>query len=250
MFRPFTVGIISIALLTACASSSPLTPTPDFLAYDSAPEVVVIYAKARTFPGGPPDVPFCNEKPALTIWGDGRVVHDTYIGHIESAKMREILSLLNERGFFSQPTIEVNPAGTGFDMTVHLKSGTFKNSWNFNSADDPYPALYMEVLSVIEPDLKPFVPEKALLVAVRYSGSTIDSLLPDEIPEWPKDRFGFSLSEVPENGRQVTGGVLDFVWQAISKSPLVTRFREGDDIYAVSLEIPGIMNPKQTSRCW
>jgi hypothetical protein len=55
----------------------------------------------------------------------------------------------------------LNLSGSGFQIEVILKAGTFSQSWNFPND----PTLYTEFLLRINPiELKPFVPVQARLI--------------------------------------------------------------------------------------
>jgi len=64
------------------------------------------------------------------------------------------------------------------------------------------------------------------------------------------EQFGFSLSKMPQDGSSLDAEEAQFVWQAIQESPMVTRFQDEGQIYAGALFIPGILEPRQSGRCW
>ena len=255
-------------ITTTPTQLEPIQPTPSFInhnssqisppsypgTYDNASQIIFFYANTRTWPGGgQPDVPFCNHVPELRIWGDGRVVRKVWegttqsiwAGYITPDEMQEILAILKRYGFFGTPTAEVNPAGTGFDIIVNLQTGSFQSTWQPHIR----PPVYQVVVDLVSPQLSEFIPEQARFFAVSYSGRFY---LPDNVPQWPDD-FDFRLVDVPEEGRLVQGEELEYLWRAIGQHPVLTVFQEGNNIYAVALEVPNVTNPQnlgQDSECW
>ena len=102
-------------MILSLQSSCQFRPSKS-LEYNDEFDHIVVFAKERTIPGGGFQLPFCNELPALTIYGDGSVIRRSNIGSIEAQDIRQILELLESQGFFSKPVVEVNPAGTGIDL--------------------------------------------------------------------------------------------------------------------------------------
>jgi hypothetical protein len=235
----FAIASMILLVQTSCQFNKRTS-----LEYNKEFDHMVVFAKERSSPGAPLQLPFCNELPALIIWGDGSAVRREKMGTIPEQEIQQILEFLESQEFFTDPPSQTNPAGTGIDLTVYLTSGAAQGSWN------SYPQVYQQIIDRVEPYLSPFTPDSAILLAVPYPNEELDGILPAEIPNWPSERFGFSLSEVPQEGRGMDTEGAIFVWQAIQESPLVTRFQEEGQIYAVSLNIPGILEPRQSGRCW
>jgi photosystem II stability/assembly factor-like uncharacterized protein len=156
-------------------------------------------------------------------------------GYLAPTDIHDLLALLDGLGFFAPATPDSpNPAGTYCDLELNLKAGTFGRSWS------GLPPLCVQLLARADSlDLAPFVAPQALLLVRPYQSGELPV---EELPEWPTS-YGFSLGQIPESGRWISGDVLAFVWEEVNRHDAPNAgFREGGDAYAVAVRVPGTID--------
>jgi hypothetical protein len=214
--------------------------------HDADTEVITF--DSRTVAGPPADNETCNHIPNLRVWGDGRVVivdsgsnRLVRAGTLDDSQMQAVIKLLDGHGILKQTTpLPANPAGTGYALTVQLNSGTYTQGWYSR------PALLDELRSAINPSrLREYVPEKGLLVTGSFTLWTPPVAL---MTEWPTSTYGFSLSEATQ-GKWVSGDALQFLWKTINTNN-PAGLREGNRVWGIGLEIPGISIQDPPFDCW
>jgi hypothetical protein len=221
----------------------------DRLAYRKDPDVVVIYASIKSWPGGYLPGQTCNQIPELRIWGDGRIVFSemdggvrrVFVGTLGQAAISTLLEMLDQMDFFNNPPPDsLNEAGTGYSLRVILRREETHSFWAVEND------IFNTLLAAIEVEnLELFVPAEGLLMVGPYSG-----ILRDAFPQWPAD-FPFSLAEVGQEGRWVDGEVLSYAWDTINHQPdPLTGVEENGILYAIGLEIKGISLEDPPYDCW
>ena len=242
----FLMGLITL-VLAACTNK---LIKKDSLIYSNDKDVVIIYANHNAWPGGSLPGQECNRIPNLRIWGDGHIVFSdvdngsrrVLAGKISQEEIKGLFEMLDKMGFFNNPPPNsINPAGTGYQIIVNLEKQKYQSFWS-NETE-----IYAVLINSIEQEhLDIYTPEEGLLVVGPYKASAAI----DAFPKWPQNA-DFSLAEVGQEGKWISGEILLYVWEIINNQPEpLTGIEENGNIYAVGLEIRGISPEDPPYDCW
>lgn len=186
----------------------------------------------------------------MRIWGDGRIVfseindrkREVLTGDISPDKMNSLLEMLDKLEFFNNPPPNsLNPAGTGYQIIVNLEKQKYQSFWSDET--EIYNAL---INSIEQLHLDLYRPEEGLLVVGPYTTSTTT----EGFPVWPVTA-DFSLADVAQEGKWISGNLLLYVWGIINdQSEPLTGIEENGNIYAIGLEIKNISIEDPPYNCW
>jgi len=234
---------LMVVLVGCNLNPSPPTPSDPFT-FSHDPGTIVIYTDFINYP--PREIfpgfqfRFRDHISVLRIWGDGKTIlvsspdgkREILTGMIDDDKFTEIFSSLNQYGIFGTVTPNF-VRGSRYQLEINLAANQYGYAWN--TLSDP---LYEEIVAILKPHLTPYTPESARLYASVpvIGGWEMDPLFGNVQPQdWPQD-FGVSLADVPRDGLEITGPILNYIWEEINSSPYQLRFREADQVYWVRLE--------------
>ena len=240
--------MISTTMLIIAACSAIAKKEP--LKYMNDADTLIISGESSSWPGGPLPGQECNRIPNFRIWGDGRIVYSEVnngirsisIGKISHEKLQNMLEMLDEEGYFSNPPPNsVNPAGTGYTLIVNLENEQYQSFWSDRTD------IYSDLINAIEQEkLEKYTPHEGLLIVGSYKGMpAIDSF-----PKW-LENFPFALSEVGREGKWISGDIVLYVWEVINRQPgRLAGIEENGNIYSLGLEIKDISIEDPPYDCW
>ena len=249
MLQKYLVLFCWIFVWVGCTLNPSPTATPDPLAYSHDPETMVIYADVYFYPPSELfrdyDHKYREYISPLRIWGDGKTIlissHDKkreiLTGIIEEEQLDEILSILKRAGVFEpEDTEKTTPQvfhGSHYFLDTHLATTSYRVTWLSSS---PF---YDEIAQFLTPYLTPYTPDHAQLFAVEstgmFGGWENDALFGLVIlKDWPKE-FGISLADIPGDGIEITGSILNSLWEETNTSSHELRYHEDGKIYWVEL---------------
>lgn len=263
MFRRVLIFVFLVFLIPVLATCSRAAqrPTPENQVisttpglapeYETDPATQVIFIDWRDVSAWQIRGSMCNHIPILSVWGDGRTLYSGFrtgtrvveAGTLDSTQIHALIQTIAGAGFFTETPKEteiINPAGDYFYLTVNLITGTFSTDSVGWSKITPDIDAAIDTMG-----LPAYTPERGLLISTPCSQTYCPSI--DQIPAWP-DGTGISLADA-QKGVWITGDVLSTIWQAENAS-WIPVFRDGNVIYGLALEIPGISYLEPPFNCW
>jgi hypothetical protein len=234
-----------VFLLLATLACNTLLPPRPALAWDPAPDAIIVDANVS---GGMLYEP--NAIYSARLWGDGRLIwltHDPSSGarqvwaaSLPSEAVTDLLDEFVSAGFFGWDD-HYSP-GRVYDapstcLRVTLATAAHSVCETISGAPVRFRELFSLVASGAGQTGAPFVPERGYLVLMPLFGSPPGS----QPVGWSPAATGLTLAEAAATGGLwLEGDALAFVWDAVNANPFQPVFWDGESYYAAQLLIPGV----------
>ncbi len=230
---------MTFALLIGC---NLLQPPPD-LSWDPHSEAVII----RTNSGGglEPMAAHYNRIPDAVVWGDGRIVWQTFgenserqvwQGQLTEEEMRELLQTFADKGFWRMkphydPNVEV------FDSSsTSLWVNLLAESKSVSEYHDGAPKAFHELIGLLTAGAgttgQIYVPQTGYLSL--YPIEPSESLR--DIPVWDANAAQISLKDVEDGW--VEGAVLQEAWHIVNQGYWSSMVVDDGQYYEIYLQMP------------
>jgi hypothetical protein len=218
------------------------------LVWEKDPQAVVISA---TFCCGfVPQLAVTNYIPEAQIWGDGRIVwvvqEDTGSRSVFQAQLapEEVSALLEQiagAGFFGWEArygdFTVSDLADQC-LQVNLESGSTAVCEYYKGAPQAFHELYDFITSGAGKRGGIYTPETGYLT-VNELGPAVQAGPIDTSVDWDAAGLELSLDEVGD-GVWIKGPALELAWQAVNARPWLPMVKNGDRLYEIGLQIPGL----------
>lgn len=185
--------------------------------------------------------------PDAQIWGDGRIAwvayekdrRQVYEGQLTPGQLEAVLQQITDAGFFGWDERYANNLVMDFAdkcIVVNLKEASKSVCEYFEGAPEAFHALYDMLKTGAGASGVPFTPETGYLQA-REIGKASEN---DQTAlRWASKEMGFTLQE-SANGLWIEGASLEIVWDAVDAHPGGLVFQDGEMLYVLTLQIPGL----------
>jgi hypothetical protein len=185
--------------------------------------------------------------PDARVWGDGRIVwvefeddgsSVVWEGYLTEEALANLLRFTVEEGFFGWED-HYEPANPPTDLpsshiTVNMTDRSKTVSQYFDGAPAGFWRIYERVPLEVS-DAHQLAPQRGLLRAwLRNDAIDAASAIP-----WSADA-DLALSELVSDGRWIEGPLVAFVWKNLRQHGDGALFREGNNIYGLSMQVPGL----------
>jgi hypothetical protein len=152
--------------------------------------------------------------------------------------MSALLQQAVDEGFFGWEEMYTSPmAPTDMPtkcIAIQLEDGSRKVCEYYEGAPQAFHTLYEELGDGLGLSGEDFIPDRGYLKSFPNPGGG-----ESEIPEWDAQAAGISLADAVE-GAWVEGPAAQMAWEVINQTPFGASAREGDQVYTLSLQIPGV----------
>lgn len=257
-----TPTLISLSSSQGQATASPATETkpPTLLGtsstsplqWDTSPEAK-IYSATHCC-GFAPHFVELNYIPDAQIMGDGTIIwtqtqpdgeRQVWTGKIPQEELAIFLQSAVDAGFFGWPELFTDPLSPS-DLPsqciyIQLEDQAKKVCEYYKGAPQAFHDLYDRSAQGLGASPQAYIPEKGYLTtfpAGPVSPSTPGASQP-AVPTWDAHAMGFSLAQA-ENGQWVEGPALQNVWEIVNAAPYGGTVQEGQNVYQLTLQIPGV----------
>jgi hypothetical protein len=242
--RPRLALPILVAAALACNTLAP--PRPEVV-WDPSSDAVVVSATYCC--GLVPPYYAENYIPAVTIWGDGRIIwaeegrregRRVREAMLTEAKLTELLQGFVDAGFFGWADHYADYRVTDLPtqcLRVELASASKQVCEYYSGAPPRFESLYSMVAHGVGLGGSDFVPTQGLLSV--WPAQPPSNANPDAYVDWDPVAAGFSLSDVIGR-RDVDGNALALAWRAVNRNVWFPLVRDGDDFYYVVVTVPGL----------
>jgi hypothetical protein len=189
-----------------------------------------------------------NYIPDAQIWGDGRIVWVEYAqdggrrvseGKLDKPGVAALLKGAVDQGFFAWEELYTERLAPKDQPTKCLQiqaDGLEKRVCEYyRGAPQAFHDFYQLVSSGAGLSGKELIPAKAYLKAYPQGPVQAEQLA----PEWDVSIQDLRLDQAV-NGVWVEGPALEQAWNLINAHPWGTTVRQGDQLYLISLQVPGI----------
>lgn len=215
------------------------------LTWDHSPDALIIQVTSGG--GMEPEAAHRNRIPDAQVWGDGRIIWQTFNednvrqvweGQLSEADMMALLQTFADKGFWRlkdhyEPKSEVFDSSST-SLHVNLLAENKRVSEYHSGAPNRFYELIGLMGSGAGATSQPYLPQAGYL---DYYPLNADNYLDSpELPVWDAEAAGLSLEDVPDG--LIEGAALLQAWDAVNQkywSPIVV---EGEDYYELYLEIP------------
>ncbi len=236
---------VSLLVCMLCLAACRLDVAPIVVEWNHDPGALILEADTRG--GGLPHAVALNHIPDARVWGDGRIVwvefkddgsSVVWEGYLTEKALANLLRFTVEEGFFGWED-HYEPANPPADLlsshiTVNMTDRSKTVSQYFDAAPAGFWRIYERVPLEVADALQ-LVPQRGLLRAW-LRDDAIDTT--DAIP-WSADA-DLTLSELVTDGRWIEGPRIALVWNNLRQHGDAALFREGEDVYNLSLQVPGL----------
>jgi hypothetical protein len=242
--RPRLILPILVAAALACNTLAPPRPT---VAWDPAPEAVVL--RATECCGLVPPYYAENYIPEVHIWGDGRIVwvenqgrgaRRLLEGALTEAQLEALLQRIVDAGFFGWADSYADYRVTDLPtqcLRVELSSQTKQVCEYYTGAPEAFHTLFAAVTGGAGAAGVEFIPAQAQLSV--WPTQPSQNVKPEDYLDWDPAATGFSLAQVTGR-RDVDGNALALAWRAVNRNLWFPLVRDGDDFYYVVVTVPGL----------
>ena len=217
-------------------------PPPD-LTWEHSPETVII----RTSNGGgmEPMAAHFNRIPDAVVWGDGRIVWQTFgengvrqvwQGQLSEDEMADLLQTFANKGFWRMKQ-NYEPRGEVFDSTTtSLRVNLLAESKGVNEYHDGAPQAFHELVSLISNGAgvegQPYVPQSGYLMVYPLN----PSYTANGASVWDADAAEARLSDLEDGW--VEGAVLLQAWQIVNQGYWSSVVENDGEYYEIYLQMP------------
>ena len=230
---------------TPVGGKNPAVPQPK-VSWDTSPEALVL--SATNCCGMVPEFVRLNYIPDAQIWGDGRILwtqldannqRRVLEGRLAQDRLAALLQGAVDQGFFGWKELYTDPnAPTDLPtrcVYIQLQSGSRKACEYFSGAPQAFHDLYDQVAEGAGVSGLDFVPEKGYLTTYPQPNASPNPAM----PAWDAQAAGISLANAGK-GAWIEGAALETAWKVLNQNPFGAAVREGDGVYMLSLQVPGV----------
>ena len=194
-----------------------------------------------------PEAAYRNRIPDAQVWGDGRIIWQTFNednvrqvweGQLSEDDMAALLQTFADKGFwrlkeYYEPKVEVFDSSST-SLRVNLLAENKRVSEYHSGAPQQFHELVGLVTSGAGTTGQPYVPQTGMIAV--YLLESADYLTDMEVPVWDAEKATTTLADLLDG--RIEGPALVQAWAVVNQqywSPIVV---EGDAYYEVHLEIP------------
>ena len=232
---------LTLLFLIGCAV---LNPAPD-LTWDHSPDALII--KATSGGGMEPEAAWRYRVPDAQVWGDGRIIWQTFnedqVRQVWEAQLSEdemvaLLQTFADKGFWRLKG-HYAPREEVFDSSsTSLRVNLLAENKQVGEYHSGAPRKFYELIGLVRSGAgaasQPYIPQTGYLTVYPLQSATSQNN--PGIPVWDAEAATISLEEIPDG--LIEGPALWQAWQVVNQkywSPIVI---EGEDYYELFLEIP------------
>ncbi|MCP4425582.1 MAG: hypothetical protein GY803_13895 [Chloroflexi bacterium] len=239
MFLAFCISFLT-------AGCSLLQPPPD-LSWDHDPEAIVIRVSGDD--GLVPMAAVYNDLPHAVVWGDGRIVWQTYgddserlvwQGQLSEQEMADLLQTFVDKGFFRLKSGYAPKEQVYDSSSTNLQVILLNEYKNVSEYHDGAPRRFHELVGLVGSGAgaegQPYVPKSGHLTA---SPLTIrEGMDLTAVPRWDAAALGLDLADA--TGIWVEGEALARAWEIVNQKFWSPQVMQGDELYELYLQLPEI----------
>lgn len=234
------ITICILFLTTSCA----WLPSPE-LTWNHDPATRIIEVSSAN--GLEPRAAYLNGFPAAQVWGDGRIVWQTWDedyqrqvwqGQLSEAELATLLKTFADKGFFGMnnryaPKEDILDGSTT-RISVHLLSASTTVSEYVSGAPPQFYELIDLLTSGAGVKATPYIPQSGHLTAKEIKPQ--NELDKTALPIWDATALGLDLHDAA--GIWLEGDALMYAWEVVNQDHSYPIIMQGDSYFELYLQLP------------